>query len=223
MKKTPVVFVVDHTTSKATPVVRPGCEWVLNGEGVATVKFDGTACLWQDGKLWKRFDRKLGKQAQRRLDRGEALGPINEALFRVAPGGFVPCEPNPDPVTFHWPGWVPVSPTDPADKWQQEALTHLDLSTMVEGKTYELVGPSLALNIYKLAHHELWAHGRDVADLPARTFEAMQQWLTDHEVEGMVFHHPDGRMAKLRRKDFGLFWVQEDTRANHKPRPRRSP
>lgn len=218
MRKTPVVFVVDHEQDMATPVVRSGQEWVLAGEGVATVKFDGSACLWQDGRLWKRFDRKLNKQSQWRHDQGQDLGPIQDGLFRLPPEGFVPCEPAPDPVTFHWPGWVPISDTDPADKWHRQALEALPAKDRVEGQTYELVGPALSKNPYELTAHALWAHGSQVADLPDRTFEGIQSFLAANNIEGLVFHHPDGRMAKIRRKDFKLFWVQEDTRA---PRRRR--
>ncbi len=219
MKKTPIVFVVDYEKEQATDQVRPGMEWVLAGEGVATIKFDGQACLWQEGRLWKRFDRKLNKAAQRRKDQGQDLGPIRMDLFREAPEGFVPCEAAPDPVTFHWPGWVPVSDTDPADKWHREALAHLE-EPLVEGATYELVGPTLALNTYGLERHALWRHGRDVAVLPERSFEAIRDYLAAHEIEGLVFHHPDGRKAKIRRKDFQMFWVQEDTRRR---KPHRGP
>ncbi len=219
MKKTPIVFEMDYEKERVTPQVRPGQEWVLAGEGIATIKFDGQACLWQDGKLWKRFDRKLNKQAQRRLDHGQALGPLNDGLFRNAPEGFVPCEAAPDPVTFHWPGWVPVSETDPADKWHREALAGLT-QAMEEGQTYELVGPTLALNVYGLERHELWKHGNDTVELMDRSLEALERFLTEHNVEGLVFHHPDGRKAKIRRKDFQLFWVQEDTRRR---KPTRKP
>ena len=88
MKKTPVVFVVDRATGVAQSDVRAGQEWVLRGEGVATVKFDGQACLWRDGKLWKRYDRKLNKKMQWRKDRGEELGELNPADFKVTPEGF---------------------------------------------------------------------------------------------------------------------------------------
>ena len=37
MKKTPVVFVVDHALEMATNEVRSGSEWVLAGEGTATI------------------------------------------------------------------------------------------------------------------------------------------------------------------------------------------
>lgn len=210
MKKTPIVFLMDYEKDQITPNVRPGCEWVVQGQGVATVKFDGQAALWKEGRLWKRYDRKLTKQAQSRYNRGLDLGPVRMELFKDPPEGFVPCEAAPDPVSFHWPGWVPVSADNPADKWFMEALA--TLVDPQEGQTYELVGPSLALNIYGLERHALWRHGQEVADLPDRSFEAIGAFLAQHNIEGLVFHHPDGRMAKIRRKDFKLFWVQEDTR-----------
>lgn len=220
MKKTPIVFVMDYEKAELTPKVRPGCEWVISGQGVATIKFDGQAALWRDGKLWKRYDRKLTKKAQARYDRGQELGPIREELFKVPPEGFEPCEPSPDPVSFHWPGWVPVDRGNPADKWFVEALDGLD-EPLVEGATYELVGPSLALNIYKLDRHELWRHGKEEVELGSRSFEALREFMQSRpDIEGLVFHHPDGRMAKIRRKDFGLFWVQPDMR--RPPRRRRA-
>lgn len=220
MKKISVLFQQDHENDRLLPEVRADHAWVLAGEGVATVKFDGTSCLWRDGQLWKRYDRKLNKAAYQRRERGEVLGDLHEGLFKVPPAGFVPCEAAPDPVTFHWPGWVPVSETDPGDQWHREALAHWHADARVEGQTYELVGPALSKNPYHLPRHELWRHGAQVVDLPDRSFEAIAQFLAEHEVEGLVFHHPDGRMAKIRRKDFGLFWVQEDTRVRHRaPRP----
>ena len=218
MKKTPIVFLHDYEKDAITSQIRPGCEWVLEGLGSATIKFDGQAALFKDDKLWKRYDRKLTKKAQQAFNRGQDLGPVRMELFKDPPEGFVPCEESPDPVSFHWPGWVPVSKDNPADKWFIGALSNT-AEPLVEGATYELVGPSLALNIYGLPKHELWRHGKETVNLPDRSFEAMEKFMKENEVEGLVFHHPDGRMAKIRRKDFKLFWVQEDTR---KPPKRRS-
>lgn len=218
MKKTPIVFLMDYEKDELTAQVRKGLEWVVAGQGVATVKFDGQAALWQDGKLWRRYDRKLTKQAQLRHNRGKTLDPGDMSNFKSPPEGFVPCEANPDPVSFHWPGWLPVSVDKPEDQWFVEALAHLD-EPMVEGQTYELVGPTLALNAYGLERHALWRHGRDVVELADRSFEALGAFLAANEVEGLVFHHPDGRMAKLRRKDFKLFWVQDDLRRPTSRRP----
>lgn len=208
MKKTPVVFVIDRDTDTITSTVRPGQEWVVNGEGVATVKFDGQACKFEDGKLWKRFDRKLSKSAQWKVNNGQTIDPTDLNNFRVAPEGFEPCEAAPDPVTFHWPGWVPINSTDPADKWHVEALNALS-EPLEEGATYELVGPTLAKNIYDLPQHQLWKHGKEQVDV-GRSFEELRDFMQNFNGEGLVFHHPDGRMAKIRRKDFKLFWVQDE-------------
>ena len=111
----------------------------------------------------------------------------------------------------HWPGWVPVSATAPEDRWHREAL-QAPAEPLLEGHTYELVGPALSKNPYGLSQHVLWRHGRDVVEVPDRRFEALARFLAERDIEGLVFHHPDGRMAKIRRKDFGLFWVQDDLR-----------
>lgn len=177
MKKMQTVFVIDRAARCATFEVQ--AQWVLDGEGRATVKHDGTSCLVEGGELFKRYDAKKGK---------------------TPPEGFRAAEPAPDPVTGHWPGWVPVRADDPADKWHVQAFS----DDLPDG-TYELVGPKVQGNRYGLDRHELWRHGREEVEV-GRTREAIERWLRDHEAEGLVFHHPDGRMAKIRRKDFGLKW-----------------
>jgi hypothetical protein len=53
MKKMKTLFVTDHNTKLATQEVRKECEWVIKGEGKATIKFDGTAAIFMKGKLFK--------------------------------------------------------------------------------------------------------------------------------------------------------------------------
>src|SRR6476469_4925617 len=87
MRKILSLYVRNYDTNRLVPdEVVPGTEWVLAGEGVATRKWDGTSCLVRNGELWKRYDAKKG---------------------RTPPGGFEPAQ-EPDPVTGHHPGWVPV-------------------------------------------------------------------------------------------------------------------
>ena len=38
--------------------------------------------------------------------------------------------------------------------------------------------------------------------LPGADREGLAEWLTARRYEGIVWHHPDGRMAKLKRRDF---------------------
>ena len=181
MKKMKTVFVIDRTTHRATDEVQ--AQWVMDGEGTATIKHDGTSCAIIGGVLHRRFDAKHGK---------------------TAPEGWVACEPQPDPVTGHWPGWLPVNADDPGCRYHREAFGNLSAADLAEG-TYELVGPKVQGNRYGLAAHALWRHGSVEVDV-VRTREAILDWLQTHEQEGLVFHHPDGRMAKVRRKDFGLRW-----------------
>ena len=159
----------------------PGAEWVPAGEGIATVKHDGTSCLVSDGRLFKRHDAKAGK---------------------TPPPGFVPAQ-QPDAVTGHWPGWVPVG-DGPEDRWHREALAfHLKHGTVRDG-TYELCGPRIQGNPERLDGHVLIAHGCDELPDAPRTFAALRDYLAARDIEGIVWHHPDGRMVKIKSKDFGL-------------------
>ncbi len=166
--------------------VVPGAEWVIAGEGIATEKIDGTCCMVRCGKLLKRFDAKNGK---------------------IPPADFEPVQ-DPDPVTGHWPGWVPVS-GGPEDKWHREAFAYVPYAA--DG-TYELIGPKVQGNPYSATGHVLVGHGRPLPDDPPRDFEGIRGYLSNQNIEGIVWHHPDGRMVKIKRKDFGLPWPPHPTR-----------
>ena len=49
-----------------------------------------------------------------------------------------------------------------------------------------------------------------IIDDAPRTFDALREWLAGHDIEGVVFHHPDGRMAKIKLRDFGLKRVRKE-------------
>ena len=56
MKKIPTLFVREfenHKIIRVTEQVTPGMEWVLNGDGIATIKWDGTCCMIKNGELYK--------------------------------------------------------------------------------------------------------------------------------------------------------------------------
>lgn len=182
MKKIPSVFKRNYEVDRlCRDEVVEGCEWVLAGEGVATIKWDGTACLIQDGRLYKRYDAKQG---------------------RTPPDGFLPCEEAPDPVTGHWPGWLPVG-DGPEDQWHREAWKSTE--GMPDG-TYELIGPKVQGNPCGETRHFLLRHDSSIwRDCP-RSYEGLRDLLACICQEGIVFHHPDGRMAKVKRRDFGLRW-----------------
>lgn len=77
--------------------------------------------------------------------------------------------------------------------------------------TYELVGPKVQSNPDRFSSHMLVPHGTYILnDLTDLSFEGIKEYLNTHNYEGIVFHHKntltDGRMCKIRRKDFGLKW-----------------
>ena len=163
----------------------PGAEWVIAGEGVATRKMDGTCCLVLGGNLYKRYDAKNGK---------------------TPPEGFMPAQ-EPDPVTGHWPGWLLVS-EGPDDRWHREAWQRwLDSGHPIQEGTYELVGPKVQGNPEQREAHGLVYHqGRGLVldPQPPRDFAGIRAYLEGRDIEGIVWHHPDGRMVKIKAKDFGL-------------------
>lgn len=192
MKKIPTLFerVFDEKGGliDITDKVTPGFEWVLKGEGVATVKWDGSCCAILDGKFYKRYDAKPG---------------------RNPPPGAIPCC-DPDPITWHWPHWVEVSETEPGDKWflaaragydAQRALRHIPLT---DG-TFEAIGPHFQGNPYNIATDTLVPHGDDPV-IVKRSFEGIRKYLEQNPIEGLVFWKNDEPQCKIKRKDFGFEW-----------------
>jgi hypothetical protein len=177
MRKIATLFQRNYETDRLVrDEVVPGAEWVLAGEGVATRKFDGTCCLVRGGRLYKRYDAQQGK---------------------TPPAGFEPTQ-EPDPETGHWPGWVLVG-EGPEDRWHREALAAI--SELTDG-TYVLCGPKIQGNPDNFADHILVPHGQEVlADCP-HEFTALRDDLVARNIEGVVWHHPDGRMVKLKKRDF---------------------
>lgn len=190
MRKVPTLFERDWQgdRSRVLDLVNPACQWVVDGEGVATVKYDGTAVMVRGGKLYVRYDAKPG---------------------RTPPPSFEPVG-EPDPVTGHNPGWISTDPVERRDlrsyKWQVEALNNtLAVSQAIPDATYEAVGPHFQGNPYRLDKDVLWKHGNSRIEAP-RDYASIREFLAHAAIEGIVWHHPNGRMAKVKSSDFGIPW-----------------
>jgi hypothetical protein len=183
MKKIPSIFMRDHSGNRLLyDEINPICSWVFNGEGIPTRKFDGTCCLIKDGRLWRRRNVKNGS---------------------IAPEDFVPAD-DPDPITGNTFGWIPVGYSN-SDRIHREALSLHD-GDLLDG-TYELCGPKINGNPDRFHSHQLIRHGLErIDDLAGMqiNFSSLKAYLADADMEGIVWHHPDGRMAKIKTKDFGL-------------------
>lgn len=205
MRKIPTLLERDpHNRSKVIfGAVTPGCEWVLAGEGLPTRKFDGTCCAYAapsnlslegqtayvtgadelagDPSWWARREVKAG---------------------RPVPDRFIPVEH--DEVTGKTFGWEPVELSSYA-KYHRQALA-ADPDKIYTPGTYELVGPKVQGNPDGFDRHTLVRHGQQVvADLVGvgdlGTIVSAVIEMRHAGLEGVVWHHEDGRMAKLKVRD----------------------
>lgn len=165
-------------------------EWVLDGEGEATEKVDGTACAIINGVFYKRFD-----------PRGT----------REIPRHSIPCQEAADPITGSFPHWVRVDGSKSADRWFMRAWANTpwigEMQDPATWGTYEAVGLHFQGNPYGLDDDFLERHGRiKVKDFP-RDFDGMREWFRVHPVEGIVFWKDGQPQCKIKRSDFGFKWL----------------
>ena len=188
MQKTPSVFLRDFTLpgNPLTRQVNPEAQWVIDGEGVATRKYDGTCVMLDDqGRWWARREVKPGKPT-----------PAN---FRRVDG---------DDTTGKVMGWEPIEQSGWAKFHAEVLASGVTYGGGLPG-TYELVGPRINGNPERLPEHRLIRHADAEQILwprSDRTYDRIRGLVLDlhagHGWEGIVFHHPDGRMAKIKASDF---------------------
>lgn len=200
MEKIPVLFETRYDDYGRylgiSDQVREGFEWVLNGEGTATEKIDGSACAVINGEFYKRYDAKKGK---------------------TPPPGAIPCC-DPDPVTGHWPHWVKVDFNSKADKWLASAYeTTMSgnpvAKDVLRGSAYitmEAFGRHFNGNPYGAEGDRLTPHGMVKIDLQDRSYNGIKEYLRTHEIEGIVFWKDKKPQCKIRRKDFGFPWPTKE-------------
>jgi Family of unknown function (DUF5565) len=187
VRKIPTVFCrVLEDMDRLSRDVHPDCWWVINGEGRATRKTDGTCLLLsEDGSWWARRQVKPDK---------------------IPPNAWIEIEA--DPVTGKRFGWEPIEQSPYLAPFQEATPRR-------KPTTYELIGPKVNSNPHRLDKHQLVEHGanyftsrEELAEVP-RDYDGLRDWLAAHADpelpggpwEGIVFHHEDGRMAKIKHRD----------------------
>ncbi len=168
---------------KVTPKIRIGTEWVFSGEGIATEKLDGTniRITVKNGKVTKVEKRRNPTKEEK------ALG--------------------------QEPGYIDAHDNDPADKHIFRAVNGTMVSYLAAGSyPCEAVGPKIQGNPLELPFPTCYLFTIEptiIANVP-RTFKGLREFFKDfnslynpgHKAEGIVFHHSDGRMAKIKVRDF---------------------
>ncbi|MEL6760711.1 MAG: hypothetical protein AAFP04_09940 [Myxococcota bacterium] len=183
MEKIPTIF--DRGENfRVIDQVRAGCEWVFEGEGAATEKLDGTnvRLTIRAGQLVRVEKRKNPTKTQK------AKGIID--------------------------GWyVDADEYGPEDRWIYECAKGTNVSNWPDGEhSCEALGPKIQGNPLSLQRHLCVPFNWDAPSYSdiVRSFEGLKDVLSDLDskyspgaaAEGLVFHHPDGRRAKIKRKDF---------------------
>jgi len=179
MQKIPTLLLRDESDRKyVTRVVNPEAAWVFSGIGTPTYKWDGTCVMFDGAEWWARRELKPNQPP---------------------PENFVPIVT--DTITGKTQGWVPAR--------ESGFIKFLDEAT--SGKvyppgTYELTGPKINGNPHEAPSHRIDKHGDDVVRgligvVDLDKIVSFVSSLPENLAEGIVWHSPDGRMAKLKRRD----------------------
>lgn len=196
MRKIPTIFLRDHNSGFVRPEINPSAAWVFDKPVVAVRKYDGTCMLHNHGKWYYRRVLKPGQKT-----------PMGFGLEEF------------DEVTKKAVGWMPVEMDFSYKKHFEQAvsLPPLNLGTTAEVEyeygTYELIGPKVngnpeGVKDHRLVPHKLAEQLADVQVLDVHeldvtdAYEALKHVLGFMPVEGAIFRHEDGRLAKLKKKDF---------------------
>lgn len=164
---------------------RIGTEWVFRGEGVATEKIHGTnvrvTVKAGEGVLYEK------RHNPDKFEKGQGVSPK----------------------------YVLASREDPQDRHIFAALDNTSLDGWPDGAwPCEAVGPKIQGNALGLPKPVLYPFSFFpvvLIDIP-RTYEGLKAYFPHssyfsplHQgkgMEGIVFHHSDGRMAKIKARDF---------------------
>ncbi|MEZ0110151.1 hypothetical protein ABH920_004166 [Catenulispora sp. EB89] len=183
MEKIPTIFERDdrfHVVDKP----RADCEWVFAGAGRATEKLDGT-----NARLTVRSGTIVRVEKRRNPSKAQKAAGIVD-------------------------GWyVDTDEHGAEDKWLREAAANTLVTAWPDGEhSVEALGPRIQGNPLGLEEHICVPFNLTVPDYEnaPRTYAELHDWLASlesryapgHLAEGVVFHHPDGRRAKIKRKDF---------------------
>jgi hypothetical protein len=183
MEKIPTLFERDDRF-RVVDKPRADCMWVFEGEGVGTEKLDGTnvRLTVRSGHLTRVEKRRNPSKAQKQQ-------------------GIVD-------------GWYADTAEGSAeDRWILEAARYTEVSGWPDGEhSCEALGPRIQGNPLDMTEYRCVPFNLQVpvyADVP-RSYGGLRDYLATLEsrfapgnlAEGIVFHHPDGRRAKIKRKDF---------------------
>mgnify|MGYP001603471455 FL=1 len=124
---------------------------------------------------------------------------------------------NPDKIQKHKgieePWYKDIDEFSPEDKWVVDGVRNTDFSSIPDGEwSGELVGPNIQGNPLGLENNRIvfftLNQAPEIENVPI-DFEGLKEWLPEQKsrygngnIEGIVWHCPDGSMYKIKTKDF---------------------
>lgn len=183
MEKIPTLFERDDRF-QVIDKPRPECAWVFDGAGVGTEKLDGT-----NVRLTVRSGQLVRVEKRRNPSKIQKHRGIKDGWYVDADNGSA------------------------EDKWIFDAAGNTDVTTWPDGEhSCEALGPRIQGNPLGLDEHRCIPFNLQAPTLShvPRGYDELREFLATmdskfapgHLAEGIVFHHPDGRRAKIKRKDF---------------------
>jgi len=101
--------------------------------------------------------------------------------------------------------FIPVDFDDINCKWHHKWLAdNAGIVGLLPNGTYELCGPGIQGNPEGLDKLTLKMHGLLMYNDVPRDYDGLRDWLAAQDIEGLVWHHLDGRMIKIKKCDFAL-------------------
>jgi hypothetical protein len=95
--------------------------------------------------------------------------------------------------------WVLCDRKDPNNRHYFEAF---DCMQTLEPGFYELLGPLVNDNELGLNKHLLIQYGTTEIDLPDYNYKTIKEYLSNNDIHGIAFIHPDGRISTVLKSDF---------------------
>lgn len=168
----------------------PECEWVFKGEGIATEKVDGTniKVKIEDGLVVQVWKRKNPNREQKK----QGIEPWYVDANRD--------DPQDKHIFKAVDGWSAALPQDHKGGWLPDGEYPCEAyGGKIQGNPLSVEPTLYFFTKYPAIYGSV-----------PRDFHSLKVFLSDleslrslgHLAEGIVFHHPDGRMAKIKRKDF---------------------
>lgn len=198
MKKIPTIY-LRGSDGKVTAQRHPNCHWVFRGEGIATEKLDGiNVRLTTIGQLVTKVEMRQDPTDAQILE--GVVDPLYVEIDIALP--------------MHRNIRNAVNATDTA-KWLDGAHSCEAIGPLIKGNPLDLLTPrcvpfdmldvfTLTTFSYDMPQVARTLHfsrfGARMSRLRSRY--ARQEKRSRVFAEGLVFHHPDGRMAKIKRLDF---------------------